>query len=65
MPSILRKVDLNSGGLKHLIVLLGDDDRTLLFQLGTRKQVSDTTVDVIVDITEQQADLLIKIAAYR
>lgn len=66
MPSIIRKVDLNSGGLKSLIVLLGDDDRTLLFQLGTRKPISDSgTIDITVDITEQQADLILKIASYR
>jgi hypothetical protein len=66
MPHKIRTVDLNSGQIKQLIVSLGDDDKTLLYQLVVNKQNSPTTAtSITIDITEQQVELMLKIASHR
>ena len=66
VPTLVRTINL-SGGLKQLNVMLGADDRSLWYQLIVKKPLpgGNGHEDKALEITEQQAALLLKIDAHR
>jgi hypothetical protein len=70
MPTQVFQKDLSSGGarnnFKMLNVLLGDDNRTLMFQIVVAKPMSPTsTQDVNVEVNEAQVDLVLRLCGIR
>jgi hypothetical protein len=63
MPTTLLKTDLSIAHLKHLIVGLSDDDKTLEFYAVVDKPIGDrVSTQITVPVNEAQVDILLRLA---
>ena len=65
MPTELRTVDLNSGRLQKLVVILNDNNKLVYELRGTKVTSSRPDDPFVIPLSEAEVDLILRIAAFR